>query len=145
VTDEKKHNRREFEEAMVLRAWKDEAFKKELITNTKEVIERELNNLVQEGVTIPANMSLTVLEEGKDQLYMVLPQNPMAVAEEELTDEELEAVAGGTISVVAVVGVTVVGAVNFTAAINTSMAANVAAVVEEVNAYVNIHTEVNVK
>lgn len=137
-------SRKDFEEKMIEKAWTDEAFRKELLSNTKSVIERELNSLVQEGIRIPERINMTVLEESPDQMYMVIPQSPKAVAEE-LSDEELEAVAGGTISIVAVAALTVVGVVNVAAVVNAAGAVNIVAAVEEVETVVNIHHQVNVK
>jgi hypothetical protein len=137
-------SRKEFEEQMIAKAWTNEAFKKELLSDTKNVIERELNILVQEGIRIPEGIKMKVLEETPDQMYMVIPQSPKAVAEE-LSDDELEAVAGGTISIVAVAAVTVVAAVNVAAVVNAAGAVNIVAAVEEVETVVNIHHQVNVK
>jgi len=49
-------------------AWRDEAFKQELLCNSKTMIERE------QGATIPANIEVSVFEETAYTLYLVLPQ-----------------------------------------------------------------------
>ncbi len=82
--------RHEFETQLIIKAWKDESFKQELISNPKAVYAREL------GQTIPEMPEITVLEESSNALYLVIPKKPVnVVASEELTDEALEAVAGG--------------------------------------------------
>jgi hypothetical protein len=59
-----------------------------LVRDPKGVFAREL------GITIPENIHARVLEERPAQVYLVLPQAP-ASAGAELSDTELEAVAGG--------------------------------------------------
>ncbi len=80
--------RKIFESKLIEKAWKDEEFKKELVKNCKEAIEKET------GVKIPDNINVTVLEETADEVYLVLPQNP-AKSVAELTEAELDSVAGG--------------------------------------------------
>lgn len=79
--------RREFESELIAKAWKDEAFKQELISNPKAVYVREL------GEQLPENLKIKVMEETSDTLYLALPRSPQVT--EELSDEALEAVAGG--------------------------------------------------
>ncbi|WP_414581506.1 NHLP leader peptide family RiPP precursor [Scytonema sp. PCC 10023] len=80
-------SRHEFESNLIAKAWKDEAFKQELIENTKAVYEREL------GQQLPENLKIRVMEETSDTLYLTLPKTPQV--SEELSEEALEAVAGG--------------------------------------------------
>jgi hypothetical protein len=83
-------SRHEFELELIAKAWKDEAFKQELITNPKEVYAREL------GQQMPENLEIQVMEETPNTLYLVIPRSPAdAQVSEELSDEALEAVAGG--------------------------------------------------
>ncbi|WP_445632369.1 Nitrile hydratase alpha/Thiocyanate hydrolase gamma domain-containing protein [Nostoc sp. DSM 114161] len=79
--------RREIESELIAKAWKDEAFKKELISNPKAVYGREL------GQELPKNLTIRVVEETADTIYLALPRSPQV--SEELSDEALEAVAGG--------------------------------------------------
>jgi hypothetical protein len=52
------------------------------------VIEREF------GVKLPAEVTVQVLEESPNKLYFVLPNRPQE-AQSDLSEEQLEAVAGG--------------------------------------------------
>jgi len=82
--------RADFEAQLVAKAWQDENFKRELISNPKAVFERELGQKAPEGIEV------TVVEETPTHMYMVLPVKPSAVEDsEELSEEALEAVAGG--------------------------------------------------
>jgi hypothetical protein len=80
--------RRDIEARFVARAWQDEAFKQELLRDPKAVVEREL------GITIPAGVNIRLHEETPTELHFVLPLDP-ARAGVELSDAELDAVAGG--------------------------------------------------
>ena len=77
-------NRRELEEQIITRAWQDDSFKEELINNPKSALERE-------GINLPENIEVKVVEENTNTLYVVIPTKPS----EELSDAELESVAGG--------------------------------------------------
>ncbi len=70
---------------IVDKAMADPAFKKALLDNPKDALEKEL------GVSIPPNVRISVLQENVDHLYLVLPFN---LDEVELPDEVLEQVAG---------------------------------------------------
>jgi hypothetical protein len=79
--------RTEFERELIERAWKDEDFYRALIANPKQTITEEY------GTPFPEDFELEVLEETGNKAYLVLPVNPMAIFE--LSEEELEVVAGG--------------------------------------------------
>ncbi len=86
MADQQKMTRNELEAKLVAHAWQDEAFKQELISNPRAAIERELGQKVSEST------NFRVLEEADNTFYLVLPKKPSM---DELSEEQLEAVAGG--------------------------------------------------
>lgn len=90
--------RDEFEAKIVQRAWEDPAYRRRLIANPRQVVSEELAK-IKEGVSIPANIKVTVLEEKPDQIYLVIPVNPREVTGE-MSDKDLQKVAGGTAAAV---------------------------------------------
>ena len=79
--------RKALEERLIERSLKDEKFRKTLIENPKAALEEEL------GVTLPQNLVVKVVEEKENEVFFVLPG--IAKTEGELTEMELESVAGG--------------------------------------------------
>lgn len=87
--------RQELEAQIIAKAWQNEAFKQELLSHPRATVIREL------GLKdIPDNLDIKVLEENPTTLYMVLPMKPVSPTGTELSEEELEAVAGGTVALV---------------------------------------------
>jgi hypothetical protein len=84
---EQRKTRKEFETEIITKAWKDKQFKQELLSNPKAVYERELNQ------KLPDSLQIRVVEEDSNTIYLVLPKAPEAT--EELSEEALEAIAGG--------------------------------------------------
>jgi len=76
---------RQFLEEMGLKASEDSEFKKALMQDPVNAVEKKLK------VKLPKNIRITVLEEKPDELFIVIPHKGGA----ELSEAELESVAGG--------------------------------------------------
>jgi hypothetical protein len=81
--------REAFEVRMIEKAWKDDAFRQALLTDPQGAVESEL------GAKLPAGIQVKVLAESADTFYLVLPANPDRAPAGALTDQQLDAVAGG--------------------------------------------------
>ena len=82
------------ESALIERAWKDDTFKQQLLDDPKSALQSM-------GETIPEHLDIHVLEETGNTRYFVIPQDPNAALDDQLlSDEELDAVAGGWCSVI---------------------------------------------
>ena len=80
--------KKQIEAALIAKAQTEPAFRQALLKNSKAAIEKEF------GVKLPAGAELKVVEETATTNYLVLP----ASAEGELSDADLEKVAGGWIA-----------------------------------------------
>jgi hypothetical protein len=68
---------------LLAKCWTDEAFKKQMLTNPMAAMKAE-------GVEPPAGLTIKVVENTDDTLYLTIPVKPSG-----LSDEDLENVAGG--------------------------------------------------
>jgi hypothetical protein len=80
--------RHEGETKVIERAAKDKAFRKELMTNPAAAV------AAATGWQIPDGVNVKVIEESEDTFYLIIPHVEM-VDTDELSDEQLEHVAGG--------------------------------------------------
>jgi hypothetical protein len=71
---------------IIAKAWRDPAFKAELIANPAAALKAE-------GIDVPAGMAVTVLENTDKQFHLVLPPVPT----DEIPDEELDGIVGGSV------------------------------------------------
>lgn len=102
---ERSPTRSEFEVVLVHRMWNDSAF----ATQLRQDARAALNDLLQKyGTSVPEGMTLRVYEEQPGECLIVIPR-PVAL-DAELSEAELEAVAGGE-GVALVITGAVVGAV----------------------------------
>jgi len=82
--------RAEVEGRLIQRSLADEVFRQRLLDDPKAAVEQEL------GTRLPQGVQVRVVEESADTIYLVLPSvSPLGGDGGELSDQELEAVAGG--------------------------------------------------
>lgn len=80
--------RRDLETRLIEKAWKDPEFKAEVLRNPKGMFEKHL------GQKLPEQLRIFVHEEDANTLHFSIPPAPANASE--LSDEDLEKVAGGT-------------------------------------------------
>ena len=92
-------SRQEMEALIVQRAWKDEAFRAEFLADAKGTIEK------YSGQKLPTELKVVALAEDDKTIHFVIPPKPANA--DELSDEDLEKVAGGVDVIGTVVMVTI--------------------------------------
>lgn len=121
--------RQAFETAVILRAWSDPAFADALRQDPVAAINATF------GLELPAEFDVQLHHETPSTLHLVLPLRPIhAAADAELSEDDLERVAGGGFGGVALsasLAVTASGAI--ATAVSASAATVATAVVEKVN------------
>ena len=132
MSDQKKQTRQEFERGIILKAWKDPKYKARLLKEPKKVLQEELSKL-DKNIKLPDDLEIKVLEENPKTLYLTLPVNPNEAFGKELSEEDMENVAGGT------------GIISISSVVQTNTQVNIFAVVlipynpiENINAQINI-------
>jgi hypothetical protein len=88
VTNQQPPSREEVERELRLRAWKDEAFRQELIANPKGVIERLFPQCFPDG-KVPDNLTYKVIVEDAYTHHILLPTLPDELINE-ISEERLE-------------------------------------------------------
>jgi hypothetical protein len=79
--------RRQIEEKIVALAWKDEDFRKAFLADPKKQFEERL------GTKLPPGLRISAVAEDENHLHFVIPAKPANLGE--LSDEDLQKVAGG--------------------------------------------------
>ena len=82
--------RADVEQRLIQRSLEDDAFRQQLLEDPRAAVEQEL------GTPVPESIQIRAVEETPDAIYLVLP--PTSSSEQpgsELSDQELESVAGG--------------------------------------------------
>jgi len=92
--------RKDIEAKIVALAWQDDGFRSKFVADPKRQFEERL------GVKLPPSLKMTVHEENENNLHFVIPAKPKANMSE-LSDEELEKVAGGTDVLTTIVAATI--------------------------------------
>jgi hypothetical protein len=75
---------------LIEKVLKDEAFRNALVTSPRETLEDEYK------IKIPDDFKIHVLEEDVNTIYLVLPPRTILEKSDELSEAELQTVAGGT-------------------------------------------------
>jgi hypothetical protein len=81
--------RAEIERTLVQSSLQDEDFRRRLLDDPKAAVEQELGKRLPEGVQV------RVVEETAETIYLVLPSASAVGQGGEISDEQLDAVAGG--------------------------------------------------
>lgn len=89
LTEASSGGRPEMERMLIQRSLEDEDFRQSLLDDPRGTVEQEL------GGRFPESIEVRVLEESADTIYLVLPFTEAVGEGGELSDEALEAVAGG--------------------------------------------------
>ena len=87
--------RAQMERRLIERGLEDESFRQRLLEEPRAALEEEL------GASLPAEVQIRVVEESADTIYLVLPSASALVGDRggELSDRNLELVAGGDVAV----------------------------------------------
>ncbi len=82
--------RQEMERRLVEKSLENDAFRQKLVEDPKGAVEQEL------GTRLPEDVRVVTVEETSDTIYLVLPNaSATGGVGAELSDRELESVAGG--------------------------------------------------
>jgi hypothetical protein len=80
---------KELEEQLIARAIKDDSYRQELISDPRAAVEQQL------GYALSPQVQIQVIEHDPETVYLLLPKKEETSAE--LSDEQLDSVAGGVL------------------------------------------------
>lgn len=133
-------SRKDFETAIIAKAWKDPEYLRRLRSNPREVLQEELEAL-HPGAQLPDDLGISIHEEDENHVHLVMPRHPQNVSDQTLTDDDLDQAAGGT--GVGVVVAVVAGAVANTGAGVNQVAGGNINVVGNINVNANVSVNMN--
>lgn len=87
-----RENVRDYELDIIIKAWRDEEFRQNLLKNAKKTIEKEF------AIDIPSHIEISVHEEHENSLHLIVPAIPSDFNADKLSDEELREIVGGVMS-----------------------------------------------
>lgn len=92
VTQQNRQNAEDFLKGLVAKCWEDETFKRNLVAAPVQTIEQ----LIGKPFELPEGFKLVVTDQSNtSEVHFNIPYQP-DLDSVELSDEELEAIAGGT-------------------------------------------------
>jgi nitrile hydratase alpha subunit len=108
ILENEQGTRRQLEAALVTKCWKDPDFRQKVVSDPKGMLEQHI------GQKLPPQMKIFIHEEDTDTVHFSIPPAPADLTE--LSDAELESVAGGTdvfttLAVVLTAALTVAGTI----------------------------------
>lgn len=112
MTEAASLTRRDIEEKIVALAWKDDAFRERFLANPKAEFESRL------GVKLPPGLQMAAYQEDGSNLHFVIPAKP-SVNISELSDADLEKVAGGVDVIASAVATAVISLIAGGAGVGT--------------------------
>jgi len=120
ITKEQQDSGLEFYQTIVAKSWEDQMFKANLIKNPKVAIEE----LIGQEISLPEGMSLVAEDQSDRSIIYLNIHRKIDINEFELSDEQLEMVAGGifVLSTAAVVGLGALAVTAFSAGVGLYVA-----------------------
>jgi Mg2+/Co2+ transporter CorC len=83
---------RDYELDIIVKAWRDEPFRKRLLSDPKKAIEQEFD------IVVPPDVQISVHEENEHSLHLIVPSVPSNFSATNLSDDELREVIGGVMA-----------------------------------------------
>ncbi|GEM_PF-2430263 len=90
--DKNKELIRDYELDIIVKAWRDEAFRLQLIKDPKKAIEQEFD------IKVPHDMHIAVHEEHDHSLHLIVPSVPSNFEAGDMSDDDLKHVIGGVLA-----------------------------------------------